>query len=665
MQQVRVGLSAHSESERCRPFLFQNCFRTDQQRRRNSLSGARLLLFLMVGCCAAWLLSGCGVAVSGGLSVSPGTLSFGAVPVGQSAAASITVTNLGASAVTIQQLSVAGQSFSIIGTTSLPITIPAQGSYKLQVQFSPAGVGAATGQLTVDTNAATGGSAAVSLNGTGMQALTTAPAPVLSSLSCSNLSLTGSGKDSCTVTLSSAAASGGLSVSLSSSNPAVTVPSSVTVPAGATSAPFAASVSAVASTQAATLTASLNGVDASTSLQLDAATSVLVASVANLAFGNVALNTTAQQTVALTSAGSEPVTITQATLSGAAFTFSGVNLPIILNPNQVVILTVSFDPAVAGNASGQLQIISNAASGGTINVQLSGAGTTGSSGPPSTPVLNGFSCTSSSVSGAGTVNCAVTLSAAAPAGGLAVTVTSNNTAVVPPGVVTVAAGSTTEPLTAAVSAVTSAQTAVLMATAGGVSESFSLQLNPSGAVLTINATSVAFGDVSLNTTATQSVVLGSVGSLPVTVSAIAVTGSGFSAVNPALPLTLNPGQTVTLNIAFDPTVTGLLPGLLTITSNATSNPSIVVSLSGTGATAYSVALTWDAPVTSSDPVVGYNVYRSEAGGSVQLLNASVNLPTTFVDSKVQNGVSYVYYVTSVDSSGVESVPSNSYSVSIP
>jgi fibronectin type 3 domain-containing protein len=39
--------------------------------------------------------------------------------------------------------------------------------------------------------------------------------------------------------------------------------------------------------------------------------------------------------------------------------------------------------------------------------------------------------------------------------------------------------------------------------------------------------------------------------------------------------------------------------------------------------------------------------------------------TTFTDANVQSGQTYLYYVTSVDSSGAESSPSNSTTVTIP
>jgi len=91
-----------------------------------------------------------------------------------------------------------------------------------------------------------------------------------------------------------------------------------------------------------------------------------------------------------------------------------------------------------------------------------------------------------------------------------------------------------------------------------------------------------------------------------------------------------------------------------------------VSLSGTGtAVAHEVDLSWDAPGSSPDPVMGYNVYRSTGGGASQLINPSIQTPTSYVDSTVASGSSYNYIVKSVDSNGVESVPSNQITVTIP
>jgi fibronectin type 3 domain-containing protein len=81
---------------------------------------------------------------------------------------------------------------------------------------------------------------------------------------------------------------------------------------------------------------------------------------------------------------------------------------------------------------------------------------------------------------------------------------------------------------------------------------------------------------------------------------------------------------------------------------------------------YKVNLTWDAPVSSPDPVVGYNIYRATGSSpTYQLVNSSVNVPTTYSDLTVQDGTSYTYYVVSVDAENNQSVPSNTVTTTIP
>jgi hypothetical protein len=261
----------------------------------------------------------------------------------------------------------------------------------------------------------------------------------------------------------------------------------------------------------------------------------------------------------------------------------------------------------------------------------------------------------------------VTLNVAAATGGFAVNLASNNSAVTVPASVSVAAGATTASFTATVTAVSTTQTVTLTASAGSTAKTFSLQLGPGVSTLSINATSVAFGNVNLNTPSTQSVILSSTGTAAVTVSAAAVTGSGFSISGVTFPITLNPNQTATLSVQFDPTTAGTVTGKLTITSNSSTGSSALVSLSGTGAaTSYQVNLTWDPPTSSPDPVAGYNVYRTLSGGtSYTQLNTSVMTQTSYTDMNVQNGQTYDYIVESVDASGNQSVPSNMAAIPIP
>jgi fibronectin type 3 domain-containing protein len=65
-------------------------------------------------------------------------------------------------------------------------------------------------------------------------------------------------------------------------------------------------------------------------------------------------------------------------------------------------------------------------------------------------------------------------------------------------------------------------------------------------------------------------------------------------------------------------------------------------------------------------VSGYNVYRSTASGTGYIkLNSSLVSGLTYTDSSVQNGTTYFYVATAVDSGGTESTYSNEMQAVIP
>ena len=130
-------------------------------------------------------------------------------------------------------------------------------------------------------------------------------------------------------------------------------------------------------------------------------------------------------------------------------------------------------------------------SAGTISVGLTntmGASPAGSTIPMSgtggtivvTPAvsLSSAACSPSSLVTPGTSLCTVTLSAEAPAGGAAVTLSSNQTSLTVPASVTVAAGSTSGTFTASAATVSTNQTATITATLTGNSASAILTLVP-------------------------------------------------------------------------------------------------------------------------------------------------------------------------------------------
>ena len=585
------------------------------------------------------------------LSVSTSSLSFGNVSLNAAATNSVTLSSTGTAPVTISAATVSGTGFSVSGAT-FPTTLNAGQSIVLAVQFNPTAAGAVTGQLGITSNSYTNPTTTVSLSGTGMSV-----APSLNALSCQNASMTGAGSDTCTVTLSGAAPTGGMSVSLASGSSAVVVPASVTVAAAATSATFSATISAVTSAQSVTLTASANSTTKTFALQLNAYVPTLSVSTGSLSFGNVSLNTSATNSVTLSSTGTAPVTINAATVTGTGFSVSGATFPATLNAGQSLVLTVQFNPTTAGSVTGQLSITSTSSTNPTATISLSGTGTT------VTPSLSSLYCQNASMTGAGSDACTVTLSGSAPTGGMSVALSDSSSAVTLPASVVVPAGASSATFSATVSAVTSAQSVTLTASANSTTKTFALQLNAYVPTLSVSASSLSFGNVSLNTTVTKSVTLNSTGTAPVTINAAAVTGTGFAVSGATFPATLNAGQSLVLTVQFNPTAAGSVTGQLSITSNSSANPTASVSLSGTGT---SVAPTVSAVYCNNSSMTGAGTDACTVtlSGSAPTGGSSVSLSSNNSAVVVPASVTVPAAATSVAFSATVTAVSTAQSVTI-
>ena len=617
---------------------------------------------------AAVNLSGTGTAVSNPqLTVSAASLTFGNVTVDTASTQPVTLTSTGSAPVTISSAALTGSGFTMSGAT-FPVTLNPNQSVTLNVQFDPTATGAAAGQLSIQSNSSTNSTAAVNLSGTGTAVsnpqLTVSAASLtfgnvtIDTPSTQPVTLTSTG--SAPVTISSAGLTG-TGFTMSGATLPVTLSPNQSVTLNVQFDPTATGAAAGQLTIQSNSSTNSTAVVNLSGTGMAVSNPQLTVSAASLTFGNVTVNTASTQSVTLTSTGTAPVTISSAGLTGTGFTMSGATLPVTLNPNQSVTLNVQFDPTATGAATGQLTVQSNSSTGGAVAISLTGTGTA------ALAALSSLSCSSGSMTGSGSDNCTVTLSGAAASGGLSVNLASSNAAVVLPATVMVPANATSAGFVASVSAVTSAQQATLTATAGSVSKSFALQLNATTPTLTISTVSVAFGNVTVNTPSTLPVTLSSSGTAPVTINSGTLTGTGFTMSGATFPVTLNPGLAVTLEMQFDPATTGAAAGQLTIVSNSSTNSSVVISLSGTGqSTSHEADLSWQAPSSSADPVVGYNIYRSASGSSAyQLLNSSPDAQTTYVDNTVQSSSTYDYIVKSVDASGVESVSSNEVSATIP
>jgi hypothetical protein len=93
----------------------------------------------------------------------------------------------------------------------------------------------------------------------------------------------------------------------------------------------------------------------------------------SFAFGNVLLGYSSSQTETLKNTGGESLTITVANISGAGFSYSGLNLPLTLAPNQASTFGVNFAPTVAGVSSGSLALTVSGSST-SVDIGLSGDG---------------------------------------------------------------------------------------------------------------------------------------------------------------------------------------------------------------------------------------------------------------------------------------------------
>jgi hypothetical protein len=186
-----------------------------------------------------------------------------------------------------------------------------------------------------------------------------------------------------------------------------------------------------------------------------------------------------------------------------------------------------------------------------------------------------------------------------------------------------------------------------------------------GSSISVSTTALSFNGSTGNVT-TQPLTITAAGWNSVTIQGVSISNGVFTDSISTMPMTLSPGQSVTVKVSATPQSTAQT-GTLTITSTA-NDPSVSLSETATTPppTSHSASLTWSAPSTSTDPVDSYEVQRA-ASGSTQysVIGTTAAASTAFTDSSVTAGQTYVYEVVSVDASGNVSKPSNTVTLTIP
>jgi hypothetical protein len=613
-------------------------------------------------------LSGNGIAQVLTLGLNPTSIDFGSILVGSNITRSVTVTNTGNTSVTITSastISPPGAGFSFTGLT-LPLTLSPGQSATFNASFAPTAAGTFTGSISLLSNASNSPTS-VALAGTGVPVVNTLTANP-SSINFGNV-FTGS-TDTRTVTLTN---SGNVNITINTATPSgagfsltgLTLPLTLTPGQSTTfSAHFSpASAGAVSGSILIGSTAANSPTTISLSGTGVTPVATLAASPSSIDFGNLFTGTSQTQSVTLTNTGNVNVSVSGSTVTGAGFSISGLTTPITLTPGQTTSFTVQFAPTAAGAVTGNVSVTSTATNSPTV-VSLSGTGVTPTTLLSASPSSISFgsvfvgNSTSQSVTLTNTGNTNVTVSSVTATGAgfsvsgisLPLTLTPGQTSTFSVQFLPAAAGA----VTGSVSVVSNATNSPATVTLSGDGQA-------GAPAIAVNPSSLNFGSVIVNSSNSQIIQISNTGNQPLTVTAAAVSGAGFSITGLTLPLTIDPGQSATFQAVFTPASAASFTGSITITSDAPTSPS-TVALSGTGSSG--VSLTWDASVTPG--LAGYRVYRSTTSGSgYVLLNPSLVLGTTFVDSSAAPGTTYFYIATSVDPAGFESGSSNELRVTVP
>jgi len=315
---------------------------------------------------------------------------------------------------------------------------------------------------------------------------------------------------------------------------------------------------------------------------------------ASLSFGNVVLGKSQTQSVSITNSGGSPVTVTQASVSSSIFTINGLTLPLSLSPGQSASLSVLFTPNAPGNVSGSIAL------GGTASLSVAQTSKGQSRNVSASVSMSGDGIASGQLNLSpgsidfGNVQVGKTQSQSATltnSGGNTVTVSQAVAAgsgysfsglSLP---VTLAAGQSVNFSATFAPKTGGTATGSVVFTSDATNPSLSLPLSGVGNVpgaLTANPSSLSFGSVQVSNSKTLSETLTNSGGTTVTLSQATVSGAGFSMSGLTTPTQLTAGQSLTFTVVFVPKSAGSASGAVTVTSNA-PNPTLVVSMSGTGA----------------------------------------------------------------------------------
>ena len=547
----------------------------------------------------------------GGVTLDPGSLTFGSQLVGTtSAAQNVTLTNSGAAPLLISSIGLGGADAADFAQLSdcplAPTTLAPGSSCTISVTFTPSAAGSRAASVTVSDNAP-GNPHTITLAGTGV-----APAPAITlsptSLAFGNrvvgttsaaqdVTVTNSG--TAPLTINSIGVAGANAGDFAQTNTCPLAPSTLAVGASCTiSATFTpsatgsrtASVSIADDAPGGPHTVALSGTGIASGVTL-APTAI--------DFGNQLIGTTSSaQNATLTNSGTAPLTISSIGVSGPnAGDFAQTNTcplaPSTLAVGASCTISATFAPTTTGGRAASISIADDAP-GTPHSVALSGTGVAAAPAVTLAPASLGFGQqpvgTSSSpqdvtLTNSGTA--ALTITSVGIDGANTGDFSQTNACPLAPS--TLAAGASCTISVTFGPTAAGARSASLSVADDATGSPHTVALSGTGTVsgVTLTPGSLTFGNQLVGTSsAAQSSTLLNSGNAPLVITSIGVSGANagdFVQLSncPLSPSTLAPGASCTISATFSPTAAGTRTASVTITDNAPGSPH-AVALSGTG-----------------------------------------------------------------------------------
>ena len=310
---------------------------------------------------------------NGDLSFATMALNFGSVAAGTSKTMTVSATNSGTKAVTVNSAAMSSKYFSL-SAPSLPVVVGPGQSTTLSVKFTPNSAGTFSGTVSVSSDAANA-VPSLSVSGTGLSdgQLVLNPSSedfgsvTVGSKRTQSVTLTNTGQTSVNISQASISGTGyqlsGITTPLTLDASQSTTLTVSFVPQSTGSSDGSLAITSDGAN--ATLTMALTG----TGIPVGA----LGSNPTSLSFGSVTTGNNKTLAESVTNTGSSSITISQAAISGAGFSLSGITAPLTLGAGQSANFSVSFAPKSSGSVSGSVTL-SSSASNPTLTIPLSGTG---------------------------------------------------------------------------------------------------------------------------------------------------------------------------------------------------------------------------------------------------------------------------------------------------